>query len=159
MHYPLFVESAGGHGSLCAGRGVGCCRAGKGAGAESFFLQGSFTELEKYQHIEEMHTSENEDDGAYFQAQGLHQFPDCTDIIRDAEGVYGIPDIHQVETYQQEVIDGLRQFPVAVKNIDEKDLAVAEERACYPDGQYEREGEIEAVTDKNVRHNDQFLGL
>jgi hypothetical protein len=116
-------------------------------------LQGLVTQFEKYRHIEEMHNTEDKDDGSYLDTEDLDQLPGIGNILRDGKGTYSVADIDQVEPNQQEVINGIRQCGIAMENIYEKDFPVAEKSACYPDGQNDGEGEIKAVRDNDVRHS------
>jgi hypothetical protein len=118
----------------------------------SSFKQGPFTQFVKHQHVEEMHAAEYQDNGPHFDAQLLYQLPYVQDIIRNAERIHGIADVHEIKSDQQQVVDGIRQLLVAMEDVDKKDLSVAEQCPGYPDSKNERKDEIDGVADKNVRH-------
>ena len=122
-------------------------------GAKLFLLQGLATQFEKYRHIKEVHDPEDKDDGSHLDAEYLDQLPGIGDIVGDGEGTYRVADVDQVESNQQEVVNCISQYGIAVEDIYEKDFPVAEKSAGYPDGQSDGEGEIKAVGGDDVRHN------
>jgi hypothetical protein len=120
---------------------------------ELFLLQGLVTQFEKYRHIEEVHNTEDKDDGSYLDTEYLDELPAIGDILRDGEGTYCVTDVDQIESNQQEVVNGISQCGIAVENIYKKDLPVAEKSAGYPDGQRDGKDEVKAVGGNNVRHD------
>lgn len=120
------------------------------------FQQGSFAQLEKNEHIEEMHAAEYQDDGPYLDAKRFYQLAYLRNIIRNSERIYGIADVHEIEPYEQQVVDGIRQFLVTMEDVDKKDLSVAEQCTGHPDGEDKRKDEIDEVADEDVRHKREF---
>jgi hypothetical protein len=128
-------------------------RDGEMGGPEFLVLESPSAKFEEDEHVEEVHGSKDQDDGAHFQTEGLDQLPGIGDIIRDGKGIYGIADVDKIEADQQQVIDSACQFRVAMKDIDEEYLAIAEECAGDPNSEDEGKGEIKAVGEDNVRHS------
>jgi len=118
--------------------------------------QGSFAQLEEDDHIEEMHPPEYQDDGARLETELFDELPRIVYGEFDPEGIDGVAQVDEIESYQEQVVDGLRQFLVAVEDINEKDLAIPKQRTCYPDGKNHGDQEIKRVKQENVRHNKRF---
>lgn len=120
------------------------------------FQQGPFAQLEEHEHVEEMHATEYQDDSPHLNAELFYQVAYVRNIIRDGERIYGIADVHEIESYEQQVVDGIRQLLVAMEDVDKKDLPVAEQGTSHPDGEDERKNKISDVADEDVRHKRRF---
>jgi hypothetical protein len=120
---------------------------------EFFLLQGLITQFKKYRHIEEVHNTEDKDDGSHLNTEYFDELPGIGDILRDGEGTNCVTDVDQIEPNQQEIVNGISQGGIAVENIYEKDLPVAEKSAGYPNGQSDGQDKVKAVGGNNVRHD------
>jgi hypothetical protein len=118
--------------------------------------QCTFAQFEKDHHIEKMHPAQDENDRTGLHTQLLDQLPRITDIVSYPQGINGISQVDQVKAYQQQIVNGLRQLLIAVKDVDQKDLPIPKKRAGYPDGKDYRNDQIKTVKNKNVRHKDNF---
>ena len=107
--------------------------------------QGSFTQLEEDDHIEEMHPPEYQDDGARLETELFDELPRIAYRELDPKGIDGIAQVDEIEPHEEQVVDGLRQFLVAVEDVDEKDLAIPEQGMRYPDGENDGDQEIKRV--------------
>jgi hypothetical protein len=125
-------------------------------GSCPLFQKRPFPQLKKYQHVEKMHPAQDEDDRACFETQLLDELTGIGDIEFHPQRIYGIAQVDEVKTHQQEIVHGLRQLLVAVKNIDQKDAAVTKEGSGYPDGEDNGDQEVETVEGENVRHKTKF---
>jgi hypothetical protein len=124
---------------MCGDFGLSFCFTGwidrELRGAEFPVLQGLVPQFEKYRHIEKVHKTEDKDNGSYFDTEDLDELPGIGDIFRNGKGTNCVADIDQVESNQQKIVNGIRQCGIAMENIHEKNFAVAEKSAGYPDGQ------------------------
>jgi hypothetical protein len=114
------------------------------------------TQLEKDQHIEKMHSPQDKNDRTRFHTQLLDQLPRIIDSEFNSQRVHGITQVDQVKAYQQQVVNGLCKLLIAMEDVDQKDLPVPEKGAGYPDGEDDRDGQINAVKREYVSHNDSF---
>jgi hypothetical protein len=109
------------------------------------FQQGPFTQLEEDDHIEEMHSPEYQDDGARLETELFDELPGIAYVEFDPKGIDGITQVDEIEPYQEQFVDGLRQFFVAMEDVNEKDPAIPEQRTCYPDSKDHGDQEIKRV--------------
>jgi hypothetical protein len=100
-----------------------------------------------------VHTTKNEDNAADLHTKNFHDLAGSTYRIEDPQSEDGIAKIDQVEAHEQQVIHRLRQVFIAVKNIDQKQLSVAEERMGYPEGEEDGNDEVQDVQDDNLFHD------
>ena len=97
-----------------------------------------------------MHDAENDEDNADFIAF------DLDDLAQGGKGVGGferesyVADINELETDDEEVIDGVGEFFVTVEGVDEEDSAVFVEGASDPDGEGDADGEVAEVNGCDV---------
>ena len=68
-------------------------------------------------------------------------------------------DVHEVKADDEEVIDAVREFGVAVKAFDEEHAAVLVQRAGDTHGHADREGEVEGVGEDGFVHSGCWFGL
>ncbi len=110
-------------------------------------------QLEKDEHIEEVHAAENEDDSADFQAEDFHDLAALNGRFPDFKRVHGVADVDEVEADEQEVVDGLCQLFITVEDVNEEKLAVAEKGMGYPNGEQGSNGQIDAVQQDDEVHD------
>lgn len=121
-----------------------------------FFDQGALAEPEEYEHVQEVHAAEDEDDGTDLKAEQLYHDAGAVYLVNDAEGIDRVTDIDEVKTDQEQVIDRLGEVVVAVEDIDQEHLSVTEKRTGNPDGQRYGDHQVAGVENEDIVHKKMF---
>src|SRR6266545_946864 len=90
--------------------------------------------------IKEMHSAEDEEHHADFYRERLDALFGGFDGVAELEGQTDVAEVDEVEADDEQVIDGVGQGVIAVKDVDEEDAAIFVEGTTYPDGQRDAEG-------------------
>lgn len=77
----------------------------------------AFAQLKENEHIEEVHTPEYKDNGANLQAQDFHYLTALDGCFPDFQRVHCVANVDEIEANEQQVIDGLGQFLIAMENV------------------------------------------
>lgn len=123
-----------------------------------FFLS-AFPQAEEDEEVREVHCTEDEYDDAEFGAEKFHESGGRADDGARLEGQGDVPEVDEVESHDEQFVDGVCEGIVAFEDIDEEDATVFEEDICDPDGEADADGEVDEVCDKFEVHVAVFFGL
>src|SRR5690349_11671512 len=104
------------------------------------------------EEVEEVHPAEDEEHHADLDGESLDALFGGGDGVAQFQGQADVAEVDEVETDDEEVVDGVREGLVAVEDVDEKDAAVFVERASDPDGQRDAERQVNQVCGDSDGH-------
>lgn len=99
-----------------------------------------------------MHSSQDQDDCPNFNTQGLDHGLRGLQCPEYPQRIYGIPDIDEIEPDHEQLIYAVGQALIAVENIDQENAAVLKQGTGNPDGQDNRNGQVNGVRKDEVVH-------
>src|ERR1043166_3670806 len=104
------------------------------------------------EEVEEVHAAENEQHHADLDGECLDAFFGAGDRVAEFEGQADVAEVDEVETDDEQVVDGVGEGFVAVEDVDEEDAAVLMEGASHPDGQCDAECQVNQVCGNSDGH-------
>src|SRR5215213_4955755 len=99
-----------------------------------------------------MHSAEDEKHHADFDGKGFNALFSRLDGVAEFQGQADVAEIDQVKADDEQVIDGVSEGFVAVKDVNEEDASVFVEGTGYPDGQRDAENEVDQVCAQSDCH-------
>ncbi len=108
--------------------------------------------LVEVEEIEEVHRAEHEHHDAELGAEEFNHRLRAGGFLAITQGHGDEPDVDQVESDDEQVVDRVGHGVVAAKGLHEEDAAVAVERSRDPDGHGDGDREIEEVGGDGVVH-------
>jgi hypothetical protein len=115
-------------------------------------MQRPFPHSAKDREVEEMHSAEHQQNSADLGAQGLDGLLRISGDGAVFQSQCDIADIDEIETHDQEMIDGISEALVSKKTIHEENATVFMQRASDPDGEANADGEVSNVGDDEPVH-------
>jgi len=115
--------------------------------------------LREVEHVEEVHSTQHENDDAKLGRDVLDAFHDVGWLRAHTQEEQDEAEVDQVEADQQEVIHRVGQLLLAGKGFDEKEPTVLVERARDPDRHPETDEEVRGVDAQGCIHDFVFLQL
>src|SRR4029079_8181710 len=103
------------------------------------------THATKDEQVEEMHPAQNDQDHPDFDRECFNSFLCVVDYVAKFQGQGHIAEVNEVKADDQQMIHGIRECLVAVKDVHEKDSAVFVECPGDPDGQGDTDRQIDEV--------------
>src|SRR5258707_15397050 len=105
------------------------------------------------QQVKEMHSAQDQQHSADFNGQSLNAFLGRNDLVTELQRQTDKAEIDEIEAHYQQVIDGISQRFVAMKDIDQKDAAVFVQRVRDPDGERNADGQVNQISCDFESHN------
>ena len=97
------------------------------------------------EQVKEVHPAEDEEHQAYFDGQRFNALFRCGDGVAELQGQADVTEVDEIEADDEQVIDGVGEGFIAVKDVDEEDPSVFVEGASDPDGQGDTDSEVNQV--------------
>src|SRR6185369_7862989 len=97
------------------------------------------------EEVKEVHPAEDEEHHADLDGESFDTLFGSNDCVAEFQGQAHVAEVDQVETDDEQVIDGVGEGFVAVEDVDEEDAAVFVEGTSDPDGQGDADGEVNQV--------------
>src|SRR5215213_1582984 len=95
--------------------------------------------------IEEVHPAQDEKHHAYLHGQGFNALLGSIDGVAELQGQADVAEIDEVKADDKQVVDGIGEGFVAMKDVDEKHATVFVEGASYPDSQRDADSQVNQV--------------
>ena len=115
--------------------------------------QRAFPHLREDVEIEEVHAAENEQHSSDLGAEDFEHFLKIRGFVAVFQGERHVADVDQVETNDEQVIDGIGQRFIPVEGIDEEEPAVLVQRPRDPNSEGDADDEVEGVGSDDVVHS------
>ena len=91
------------------------------------------------EQIEEVHAAKDEQHHAYLHGQGFNALFGSLDGVAKLQGQADVAEVNEVKADDEQVVDGIGEGFVAMKDVDEKHASVFVERPSYPNSQRDAE--------------------
>src|SRR6266446_2099811 len=107
----------------------------------------------KNEKVEKVHDAKDYQHHSNFSRQRLNTRLRGFNLVTKFERQANVTKINQVKADHQQMIDRICQRLVTVKDINQKHPSVFVERASYPDGQRNANGQVNQVCGDSYRHS------
>jgi len=111
-----------------------------------------FPQAKKNVEVKKVHETEYQNNQSYFNTQFFYHLLHIGDSAGNLQCVYCIAKVYKIKAHQQQVVYTLRQFFVAMKNIDEKHFSVFKQCPGHPNCEADGDQQIKAVSNNDVIH-------